>query len=228
VKISQAEIDYLCQAANRYFKREIAPADVVWTYSGVRPLLDDSAQNASAVTRDYLLEVARGAAATGAPLLNIWGGKITTYRKLAEEALGMLAPLLNNAAPAWTAHAPLPGGDLQQENQLVDSHDFDAFLARFQRDHAWLPPALARRYARAYGSRAARLLTGAAAMADLGAQLAPGLYEAEACYLIEVEWARSSDDILWRRSKLGLRCAPADVARLQQWLAVHLAQEVAA
>jgi glycerol-3-phosphate dehydrogenase len=228
VKISQAEIDYLCQAANRYFKREIAPADVVWTYSGVRPLLDDSAQNASAVTRDYLLEVARGAAATGAPLLNIWGGKITTYRKLAEEALGMLAPLLDNAAPAWTAHAPLPGGDLQQPDRLVDSHDFDAFLARFQRGHAWLPPALARRYARAYGSRAARLLTGAAAMADLGAQLVPGLYEAEACYLIEVEWARSSDDILWRRSKLGLRCTPADVARLQQWLAVHLAQEVAA
>jgi glycerol-3-phosphate dehydrogenase len=201
---------------------------VVWTYSGVRPLLDDSAQDASAVTRDYLLEVARGDSATGAPLLNIWGGKITTYRKLAEEAMALLAPLLANTQPAWTANAPLPGGDLQQAGQLVGRHDFDGFLARFQQTHPWLPPKLAHRYARAYGSRATRLLTGASAMADLGAELVPGLYEAEACYLVEVEWAKSCDDILWRRSKLGLRCQPADVARLQQWLDLHLAQQVAA
>ena len=228
VKISGDEIAYLCQAANRYFQREISPADVVWTYSGVRPLLDDSAQDASAVTRDYLLEVARGDSATGAPLLNIWGGKITTYRKLAEEAMALLAPLLANTQPAWTADAPLPGGDLQQAGQLVERHDFDDFLARFQQAHPWLPPKLAHRYARAYGSRATRLLTGASAMADLGTELVPGLYEAEACYLVEVEWAKSCDDILWRRSKLGLRCQPADVARLRQWLDLHLAQEVAA
>lgn len=226
VAINSAEIAYLCQAANRYFKREIGPADVVWTYSGVRPLLDDSAQNASAVTRDYLLEVARGDTGNGAPLLNIWGGKITTYRKLAEEALALLAPLLANAAPAWTAGAPLPGGDLQQPGRLVDNLDFDAFLARFQQAHPWLAPALARRYARAYGSRAVRVLAGAASMAELGAQLVPGLHEAEARYLADVEWARSSEDILWRRSKLGLRCQAADVARLQQWLAGHLAREV--
>jgi len=201
---------------------------VVWTYSGVRPLLDDSARDASAVTRDYLLEVARGDSATGAPLLNIWGGKITTYRKLAEEAMALLAPLLANTRPAWTADAPLPGGDLQQAGQLVDSHDFDGFLARFQQAHPWLPTRLAHRYARAYGSRATRVLAGASAMAGLGTELAPGLHEAEARYLVDVEWARSCDDILWRRSKLGLRCQPADVARLQQWLEACLAQQVAA
>jgi glycerol-3-phosphate dehydrogenase len=215
VAIDDGEIAYLCEMANRYFTRQISARDVVWTYSGVRPLLDDSAQNASAVTRDYLLDCND----SGAPLLNVWGGKITTYRKLAEEALDMLAPRLGSRRPSWTAAAPLPGGDLEREGRLVGRYNFDAFLQRFCRDYSWLPPALALRYAHAYGTRAARLLAGATRLSDLGEELAPGLYAAEARYLHAVEWARSADDILWRRTKLGLHSGPQHVARLKAWLA---------
>ena len=150
--------------------------------------------------------------------LNVWGGKITTYRKLAEEALAILSSRLGLKAPSWTADAPLPGGDLEQPGKLVRRYDFARFLAGFSERHPWLPAALAQRYARSYGSRAERLLNGAVALADLGEELAPGLYEAEARYLHGVEWARSAEDILWRRSKLGLYCQPQHVARLQQWL----------
>jgi glycerol-3-phosphate dehydrogenase len=215
VAIDDAEVAYLCQMANRYFTRQIGADDVVWSYSGVRPLLDDSTQNASAVTRDYLLECNH----TGAPLVNVWGGKITTYRKLAEEAMAMLAPRLGLDVPAWTASAPLPGGDLAHEGQLVGRYDFDGFLRGFRRDYPWLPQALATRYAHCYGTRAARMLAGATQMPDLGEQLAPGLYAAEARYLHAAEWARSAEDILWRRTKLGLYCGPQHVARVAAWLA---------
>jgi glycerol-3-phosphate dehydrogenase len=214
VGIDRAEIAYLCQMANRYFARQISAQDVVWTYSGVRPLLDDSAQNASAVTRDYLLECND----SGAPLLNIWGGKITTYRKLAEEAMALLAPRLALQASSWTAAAPLPGGDLEQAGQLVKRHDFDAFLQRFRNAYPWLPQALAAHYAHCYGTRAGRLLAGATQLRDLGEELAPGLYAAEARYLHAVEWARSAEDILWRRTKLGLYSRPQHIARLTAWL----------
>ncbi len=215
VEIDQGEIDYLCEMANRYFKRQISRDDVVWTYSGVRPLLDDSAENASAITRDYLLECDDA----GAPMLNVWGGKITTYRKLAEEALALLAPSLGASTRSWTATAPLPGGDLQEAGKLVGRYDFDAFLRAFQARHPWLPDALARRYARSYGTRAEHIIGQADRMAALGEELAPGLYEAEAHYLVQAEWARSADDILWRRSKLGLHCQPQHRERLETWLA---------
>jgi glycerol-3-phosphate dehydrogenase len=214
VTISDDEVSYLCQMANRYFSKQISAADVVWTYSGVRPLLDDSAQNASAVTRDYLLECDQ----KSAPFLNVWGGKITTYRKLSEEALAMLLPRLGRAAPDWTAAAPLPGGDLQQAGALVDSYDFASFLQQFCARYPWLPAKLAQRYARCYGSRASRMLGSAKKISDLGEELAPGIFELEARYLFEVEWARSAEDILWRRTKCGLYCEPQHVARLQQWL----------
>lgn len=217
VEISTDEVAYLCEMANRYFTRQISAADVVWTYSGVRPLLDDSSENASAVTRDYLLEC-KCSDSGGAPMLNIWGGKITTYRKLAEEALAILSPHLGLDVPSWTATAPLPGGDLEQAGQLVRRYDFAQFLQVFGARHAWLPAALQQRYARSYGSRAERLLNGAAGLADLGEELAPGLYEAEARYLRDVEWACSAEDILWRRTKLGLYCQSHHVERLQQWL----------
>jgi glycerol-3-phosphate dehydrogenase len=215
VKIDAGEVDYLCAMANRYFARQISSRDVVWTYSGVRPLLDDSSANASAITRDYLLECDDA----GAPLLNVWGGKITTYRKLAEEALAMLLPRLQHEGPDWTANAFLPGGDLEQAGALVKAYDFDAFLRKFCAAYPWLPPALAQRYARCYGSRAARMLGPAASVAELGEELAPGLYAAEATYLYRVEWARTAEDILWRRTKLGLVSGPQHVERLQQWLA---------
>ena len=217
VAIARDEIDYLCDIANQYFRKQISKDDVVWTYSGVRPLLDDSAQNASAVTRDYLLECL----ADGPPLVNIWGGKITTYRKLAEEALAMLLPHLANSAPVWTSKHPLPGGDLEQAGALVNSAAFEDFLHRVCLSYPWLPTALAKRYAHAYGSRIHQLLSGTKKIEDLGKQLSPGLYECEARYLCKVEWASSSADILWRRTKLGLYAQAEHGMELEHWLIKH-------
>ena len=220
VTISEDEITYLCQMANRYFNKQITARHVVWTYSGVRPLLDDSAQNAAAVTRDYLLECDDKIP----PFLNVWGGKITTYRKLSEEALALLLPRLHSNAPDWTAGAALPGGDLQHAGKLVATYDFASFSSQFCATYGWLPTKLAQRYARCYGTRAARMLQGATCMADLGEELAPGLHEREARYLFEVEWARSAEDMLWRRTKCGLYCQAHHVARLEQWLGQLIAQ----
>ena len=214
VSIDPAEVQYLCDMANRYFTRQISAQDVAWSYSGVRPLLDDSAQNASAITRVYLLDYD----GNGAPLLNIWGGKITTYRKLAEEAMEILAPALELTAPTWTADAPLPGGDLEQAGKLVVKVDFDHFLQGVRRDYPWLPEPLAQRYSRCYGSRVTTMLAGAGSMADLGEELSPGLNVIEVRYLCQHEWARSAEDILWRRTKLGLYSKPEHVARLGAWL----------
>jgi glycerol-3-phosphate dehydrogenase len=210
-----AEIDYLCTMTNRYFSRQIAPADVVWTYSGVRPLLDDGA-DASSVTRDYRLELDAG----GAPLLSVWGGKLTTYRALAEEAVQMLARPLGITAGDWTARAPLPGGDLGSAVTASGDPmaDFERFCELQAQRRPWLPAPLLRRYARAYGTRIDRLLGNASALSQLGDEVAPGLYAAEIDYLTGVEWARTAEDILWRRSKLGLHL-PADAAgRVDAWL----------
>ncbi|MRV76154.1 glycerol-3-phosphate dehydrogenase [Duganella sp. FT92W] len=214
VTISPEEIEYLCGMANRYFSRRISSADVVGTYSGVRPLLDDSASQASAITRDYVLECNEALP----PFLNIWGGKITTYRKLAEEALDILQRRLGRRAPGWTGEAPLPGGDLQAPGELVADYDFDGFLYNFRHRYPWLPQPLAQRYARNYGSRAIAMLGNAAGLCDLGSELAPGLHEREVRYLMDVEWARSAEDILWRRTKCGLHAKPQDVERLQRWM----------
>lgn len=208
--------------ANRYFARQLTPADVVWNYSGVRPLLDDSAASASAITRDYLVECETGADGRAAPLINVWGGKITTYRKLAEEALDKLAPHLPAAgAPSWTATAALPGGDLEAPGQLVGQYTFADFVTRLQKRLPWLPARLAKRYAHQYGTRVTTLLAGAARLDDLGAEVTPGLYEAEIRYLIEYEWARTAQDILWRPDQAGLYAAEADRGRLEAWLTRH-------
>ncbi|PAJ80829.1 glycerol-3-phosphate dehydrogenase [Burkholderia ubonensis] len=219
VAIDGNETQYLCVSINRYFKRKISPADVHWTYSGVRPLLEDeNAANASAVTRDYRLEMDDGA---GAPLLSVFGGKITTFRKLAEEAGDLLCRALGRDAAPWTAGAPLPGGDIANAK-------FDAFAAQFAARHPWLPAELARRYARAYGTRAERVVGNAKSLADLGAAIAPGIHEAELRYLRDVEWATRAQDVLWRRSKLGLHVAPgtldAVTAALDAWFAATHAQ----
>jgi len=210
-----AEIDYLCTMINRYFSRQIAPADVVWTYSGVRPLLDDGA-DASSVTRDYKLELD----SQGPPLLSVWGGKLTTYRALAEEAVDLLARPLGITKATWTAKAPLPGGDLATmvEASGDPMADFESFCALQARRRPWLPPPLLGRYARAYGTRMEQWLGDASSLAQLGEEIAPGLYAAEVEYLIGREWARTPEDILWRRSKLGLHL-PDDVSdRLGDWL----------
>ncbi|MBV8742352.1 MAG: glycerol-3-phosphate dehydrogenase [Sinobacteraceae bacterium] len=207
VTIEPTETEYLCGIVNQYFRKPTSPGDVVWTYSGVRPLLSDAAANASSVTRDYALELER----QPAPLLSVFGGKITTYRKLAETAVDMLMRQLGQRAPAWTATAALPGGDLPEGSLAV-------FLRAVERRYAWLPAALRRRYAQAYGTRIERLIGDAHCCEDLGRQISPQLHEREINYLCREEFARSADDILWRRSKLGLHAGAADLARLQEYL----------
>ncbi len=217
--IDQAEITYLCEQASRYFEKPVLPSDVVWHYSGVRPLLDEEdgagGKAASQVTRDYALELTQ----TGAPLLSVWGGKITTCRKLAEEAANLLAPLLGSTQGPWTHdNAPLPGGDLSA--WIREAHRPDTDFARFEQALAQKYPAqprtLLHRLARAYGSRAATILG-----ADMGSIVAGDLHEGELRYLHDHEWARSSDDVLWRRSKLGLHLSAPQREVVTQWCRVN-------
>ena len=213
VEITPEETDYLCEVVNRYFKKQVEPADIVWSYSGVRPLFDDASGDASSVTRDYVFDVEGGDGVP--PLLSIFGGKITTYRKLAEHALERLAPLLDCHAGPWTESAALPGGDLPDA-------DFDRFLDGFTAAHSWLPGPLATRLARAYGSRAEKIVAGRNGLNDLGQNLGGDLYEAELAYLVAEEWVLAPEDALWRRSKLGLHLDDAATARVQVWFRDHL------
>lgn len=209
VHISPEEVLYLCTTVNNYFNKTITPADVKWSYAGVRPLSDDDAKNASKVTRDYRLELTE--TTHDAPvLLSVFGGKITTYRRLAEAALDKLQPHLEFSGREWTDKAPLPGGDLPRA-------DFSAFLAGVQKRWSFLPATMAHRLARAYGTRIEKILGKSQAMLDLGEHYGGGLTRAEIDYLIAHEWARSADDVLWRRTKVGLHLSEAQraaVARL--------------
>ncbi|AMP08521.1 FAD binding domain protein [Collimonas arenae] len=215
VTISEEETAYLCESVSRYFEVPVTPAQVVWSYAGVRPLLEEEIANPSAVTRDYRLELK---AEQGlAPVLSVFGGKITTYRRLAEEAMEHLQPLFGYMKAHWTADEALPGGDMPNA-------DLAEFHRIFQQRHAWLPVALAARYARTYGTRSARLLDGIHDVAGLGQLFGADLYEAEVRYLMRNEWALTADDILWRRSKLGLRLDASEVARLTAWLESQQAQ----
>jgi glycerol-3-phosphate dehydrogenase len=218
--IDAAETTYLCEQASRYLIAPVTPADVVWSYTGVRPLIDDAAGDPAALTRDYLLETDTRAA----PLLSVWGGKITTYRKLAEEASDLLGHMLGESRAAWTLHAHLPGGDLSAwiGAPTRPDLDFERFAQALAARHPWLPPMLGRRLAHAYGSRVERLLAGARCRADLGAEITPGLHEAELQHLQRDEWARTATDVLWRRSKLGLH-DPAAASPVAAWLASHAA-----
>jgi len=212
------EVDYLCTMINRYFSRQIAPADVIWTYTGVRPLLDDGA-DASSITRDYKLEIDAG----GPPLLSVWGGKLTTYRALAEEAVQLLARPLGITKGDWTAGAPLPGGDLGAVVKASGDPmvDFEHFCELQAGERPWLPAPLLRRYASAYGTRMGKVLGQAAALSQLGEEVAPGLHAAEIDYLTGVEWAQTAEDILWRRSKLGLHLPADATARVASYLQQH-------
>jgi glycerol-3-phosphate dehydrogenase len=213
-RIDAAETAYLCEQASRYFARAVKPADVVWSYSGVRPLLDDESGDPSAVTRDYRIDLD----SARAPLLSIWGGKITTFRKLAEEAAELLTTPLRITRGAWTRDSALPGGDLSEWAGRAKRPDID--FARFEQAlgarHPELPAPLRHRLARAYGSRVAMLLA-----PGLGREVAPGLFEAELNYLHQHEWARTADDVLWRRSKLGLHLSAAQRADVAAWCASH-------
>ena len=208
VAADQSEIDYLIRAVNRYFTKQIRSADVVRSFSGVRPLYDDNAADPSAVTRDYLFDLD---APTGqAPMLSVFGGKITTFRKLSEHALDRLRPFFPRLGLPWTATSPLPGGDMRG--------DFATFLSAFERRHAWMPSALVRHYARLYGTRAEGLVRHALSIADLGRYFGGLLYEREARYLIEHEWARTPEDILERRTKHGLHLKIAEKLAFERWL----------
>ncbi len=210
VAASEEEIAYLCAAAGEYFKRPIARDDVVWTYSGVRPLYDDGASKAQEATRDYVLTL--DAPGEGAPLLSVFGGKITTYRRLAEAALGKLAPFLPTLEkPSWTGGSPLPGGDFPVQG-------YDALVARIAAAHSYAPGPLVRRLVRAYGTDAEAILAGATSLADLGRFFGATLYEREVRWLMDHEFATAADDILWRRSKLGLRLTPEERAELAGYM----------
>ena len=208
---SPEEIDYICRAASDYFCKPVRADDVVWTYSGVRPLLDDEAENPSAVTRDYLLDLD----CDGAPLLSVYGGKITTYRKLAEQAVNQLASALELKLAPWTVKASLPGGDLPDG-------DFDRFLRESRRRYPWLSEALAYDYSRNYGTDIDALLAGCREHADLGQSFGGGLFEVEARYLCQFEWARTADDILWRRTKRGLRMGDNERRVFAEWLSTQI------
>jgi glycerol-3-phosphate dehydrogenase len=210
VQISAAETSYLLDILNRFLRRPASEADVIGTYSGVRPLYDDgSARAAQKVSRDYHLEVQHAA---GAPLLSVYGGKITTYRRLAEHALSLLQEELGLEAEAWTDREPLPGGDMPDA-------DFARFEAHALARWSQLPPALVKRLASHYGTRMARILGAARTLDDLGRRFGDQLTQAEVEYLVETEWARSADDILWRRSRLGLDVPASAVHDLQEAVA---------
>ncbi len=223
VSASTEEVAYLCRGASEYFNTPVTPDQVVWTYSGVRPLYDDGASKAQAATRDYVLTL--DAAEGHAPLLSIFGGKITTYRRLAEAALARLAPHLPGAPglPAgWTGRTPLPGGDFP-----VDG--FETALAALGQRYPFVAAATLRRLLRAYGTCVGELLGDAGSAEALGRVLGADLTEAELRYLVRREWAETAEDVVWRRSKLGLRMTPQEIARTDAALAELLPlREVAA
>ncbi len=205
VRISREERAYLREAAGEYFKSGISDNEIVSTYAGVRPLYDDNAARNSTVTRDYVFELE---AQDGAPILSVYGGKITTFRKLAEHALGKLASHLA-MGPKWTRAAPLPGGEMA---------DFAVFLRRAGERYAWIPPEMLLRLARAYGTRIDRVIGTADGLDRLGDHFGGDLYEAELRYLVAEEFARTPQDILWRRSKLGLHLPAETERRVADWL----------
>lgn len=210
IKASEEEIAYLCEGASRYFAKAITPADVVWTYSGVRPLIDDGSGKPEAATRGYRLELSE--ADEGAPLLSVYGGKITTYRHLAEEAVDMLAGRLPAlSGKSWTTRQPLPGGDFPVEG-------LEALKAALAADYSFLAEADVDRIARAYGTRARHWLGDAQGWQALGRLFGAGLTQAEVDYLGAHEWAVSAEDVLWRRTKLGLRLNAAQRAALAEYL----------
>ncbi len=210
VAIDDDEIAYLCRVVNRYFTEPTRAQDIVWSYAGVRPLYDDRSGNPSAVTRDYVFDL--DAPQREGPLLSVFGGKLTTYRKLAEHALARLAPVLGLDDRPWTHDAPLPGGD-------IPDADVAGFRDRLAARYPFVPRAMLDRLAHAYGTRVERVLGDAATLGDLGEPIGGDLYAAELDHLVREEWARRPEDVLWRRTKLGLFLDDEAEARLRAWFA---------
>ncbi|MCR9070244.1 MAG: glycerol-3-phosphate dehydrogenase [Alphaproteobacteria bacterium] len=209
VKISDEEIAYLCRGASEYFEKDISPEDIVWTFSGVRPLYDDGASAAQVATRDYVLRT-DGTGDDGL-LINIFGGKITTYRKLAEAVVEKIEATLGKRGQSWTRNAALPGGDFPIGG-------FSDLVADLLRDYPFLADRHAHRLVRQYGTRARHLLGAAGSIEDLGRHFGDTLYEAEVAYLIDNEWVLSAEDVLWRRTKLGLKIGEDQAKALDAWI----------
>ncbi|NLH82119.1 MAG: FAD-dependent oxidoreductase, partial [Phyllobacteriaceae bacterium] len=214
VRASKEEVSYLCAAVGAYFRRPVTPADVVWSYSGVRPLYDDGASAAQTATRDYVLELDRGG---GAPMLSIFGGKITTYRRLAEEAIDRLAPCFEDGladrlreTAGWTGRTALPGGDFAPG-------DFPALVAALAAACPGLGRREAARLVRYHGTRAEAIFGGVRSFADLGRHFGHGLTERELAHMCDEEWASTAEDVLWRRSKLGLHLDEAAIAAVADY-----------
>lgn len=204
VDITTEEENYLCESINNYFKKSISPQDILWSYAGVRCLHSDDAEQASKISRDYKFTLDNNT-----HLVSIISGKVTTYRRLAEEVITSLKHFFPHMKSAWTAHAPLPGGDIPQGN-------FEKFYQQLCADFSWLPQQIAYRYARNYGTRAQLILQDAKSITELGNHIGNGLYQREVNYLIQHEWAHTSEDILWRRTKLGLYFKTEEIEALDR------------
>lgn len=212
VRIADSEIDYMLAEVNRYLRRPVARAEVVWSYAGVRPLFEAGGardSSLSTLTRDYAFAVDDDAGR--APLLTVYGGKLTTHRRLGEDAMNRLAPFLGPPGPSRTTEEILPGGDFGVGG-------LEGFADTLARDFPWLPERQRRRYARLYGTRARQLLDGARGLADLGPRFGWDLHAREVDFLVDTEWARTVEDVLWRRTKLGLRLSADEAAQVGDYL----------
>lgn len=219
--VQEAEEAWLCEQVGRYLRRSVTPADIVWRFAGVRHRLQDLGPDAKGAWRDHLLDFERH----GAPLLTVWGGKLTTFRRVAEEAADELSDLLGDSRPSWTRDVHLPGGDLSEwigPPQRPDE-DFERFVAELRRRYPWLGLPLTRRWARHYGGLIVQVVGSAHSLADLGCEVAPDVFEAELRYLKMREWALTADDVLWRRTKLGLALEPAERQAVVKWFERSLA-----
>ncbi|KAB0681387.1 glycerol-3-phosphate dehydrogenase [Aureimonas leprariae] len=217
VKADQSEIDYLIAAVNRYFKEKLRPADVLHTFSGVRPLFDDGKGNPSAVTRDYVFDLDETG---GAPLLNVFGGKITTFRELAERGLNRLKHVFPQMKADWTGSAPLPGGDMPDA-------DYETFMNSMRETYPWMPRRLAHHYGRLYGTRTRDVVNGATGLDGLGRHFGGELYEAEARYLVAKEWVQAPNDVLLRRTKHYLHMTDGEQAEFARWFDAERVAEAA-
>ncbi|MBE7182830.1 MAG: glycerol-3-phosphate dehydrogenase [Methylobacterium mesophilicum] len=217
VAITEDEIVYLCRSASEYLRKPVSREDVVWSFSGVRPLFDDGASKAQEATRDYVLRLE----GEGAPLLDVFGGKLTTYRRLAQSALEKIEGCLGRKGSDWTASAALPGGEFPVAG-------LGAEIARLQAEYPFLGATHAQRMIRLYGRRAWAILGSAKSLADCCRCFGGDLYEAEVSYLMREEWARSAEDVLWRRTKLGLILSPEEAAGLEAWMSGTRSRPLAA
>ncbi|MGB0734189.1 MAG: glycerol-3-phosphate dehydrogenase C-terminal domain-containing protein, partial [Pontibacterium sp.] len=206
--ISAEEIEYVIEVSNAHFNTQVSPSDVVSSYSGVRPLMDDESDNAQAVTRDYTFDV--DAPVGKAPLLSIFGGKITTYRKLAQSAVDAVCEFFPEVGPQWTAEKPLPGGDFDTK---------DALEATLSSRYPWLSENIIKRYVRCYGTIALDILSDTKNLEGMGEHFGAGLYSIEVDYLVQKEWAITVEDIIWRRTKLALFMKSEEKAKLAEYLA---------